>query len=77
MSTELETQTRQPSAPTVAELMTPDPIVVDESATVALLMAQLEPLLASARKANPADERWQHEAEQRARLARIWPTLVG
>ena len=34
MNTELETQTRQPSAPTVAELMTPDPIVVDESASV-------------------------------------------
>jgi cardiolipin synthase A/B len=52
-------------------------LIVDEPATVALLLARLEPLLASARRADPADERWQREAEQRARLARIWPSLVG
>ncbi|HEY5488609.1 MAG TPA: CBS domain-containing protein [Candidatus Limnocylindrales bacterium] len=34
MNTELETETRAPGQPTVAELMTPDPIMVDESATV-------------------------------------------
>jgi phosphatidylserine/phosphatidylglycerophosphate/cardiolipin synthase-like enzyme len=52
-------------------------LVVDEPVTVRLLLAQLEPLLALARNANRADERWQHQAEQRARLDRMWPSLVG
>jgi CBS domain-containing protein len=34
MNTEAQTETRAPRQPTVAELMTPDPIMVDESATV-------------------------------------------
>ena len=34
MNTELQAETKLPSQPSVAELMTPDPIVVDESATV-------------------------------------------
>jgi CBS domain-containing protein len=34
MNAEVETQTHLPGPPSVAELMTPDPIVVDESATV-------------------------------------------
>ncbi len=34
MNTEAQTETRAPGQPTVAELMTPDPIMVDESATV-------------------------------------------
>ena len=52
-------------------------LVIDEPTMVAHLLAQLEPLLASARTTNPADEQWQREAEQRARLARMWPSLVG
>jgi len=34
MNVELETEAQAPNMPIVAELMTPDPIVVDESATV-------------------------------------------
>lgn len=52
-------------------------LVVHQRAAVALLMAQLEPLLVAARKVDAADAAWQREAEQRARLARIWPSLVG
>jgi cardiolipin synthase len=52
-------------------------LVVDDPETVRLLLAQLDPLLTSARHANPADERWQRQAEQRARLGRMWPSLVG
>lgn len=52
-------------------------LVVEDAAAVTELLAQIEPLLASARRSNPADERWQRQAERRALLDRVWPSLVG
>ncbi|MGC4122537.1 MAG: phosphatidylserine/phosphatidylglycerophosphate/cardiolipin synthase family protein [Myxococcales bacterium] len=52
-------------------------LLVEDRAAAGTLLAGLEPLLASARRPDVSDERWQQEASLRARLDRVWPTLVG
>jgi phosphatidylserine/phosphatidylglycerophosphate/cardiolipin synthase-like enzyme len=52
-------------------------LVVEDAEAVGTLVTALEPLLASARRADPADPRWQEQAALRARLHRNWPALVG
>ncbi|HEY3450593.1 MAG TPA: phospholipase D-like domain-containing protein [Myxococcales bacterium] len=52
-------------------------LFVEDRVAVGELLAQLEPLLTTARRADVNDARWQLEASHRARLDRIWPSLVG